>query len=146
MRFDTDRLRQISETALALCAGESGDGLFRLRELPVVEVAVVSDRVIAKLHQQFMDVPGATDVITFEHGEIVISADTARREARQQGHGVTEELALYVIHGMLHLNGHDDIKPRDRARMHRVQERIWKRVLAAVPATGKMSRAKRGGR
>lgn len=128
------------------CADESGDGLFRLRDLPTVEVAVVSDRVIARVHRQFMDVPGATDVITFEHGEIVVSADTARREARRHGHEITEELALYVIHGLLHLNGHDDIKPGDRARMHRVQEKIWKRVLAAAPAAGKKRRAKCGGR
>jgi probable rRNA maturation factor len=76
-------------------------------------------------------VPGATDVITFEHGEIVVSADTAKRCAAEHGHGVTEELALYVIHGLLHLNGYDDIAPRDRAKMHRVQDRIWRRILAA---------------
>lgn len=128
--------------SLAECVGESGDGRFRLKQSPVVEVAVVSDAVIARVHQEFMGVPGATDVITFDHGEIVVSADTARAQAIARGHGVLDELALYIIHGLLHLNGHDDIAPGDRAKMHRVQNRIWRRILAKMPAPRKNSRAK----
>ena len=119
--------------SLAECVRRSGDGMFALTKFPVIEVAVVSDAVIAQVHEQFMGVPGATDVITFDHGEIVVSADTARVQAGEHGHGVTEELALYIIHGLLHLNGFDDIAPRDRAKMHRVQDRIWRAVLAKPP-------------
>ncbi len=133
VRFDMQRLRRISELSLAACMNESGDGLFRLQKSPVIEVAVVSDAVIARVHRQFMGVPGATDVITFDHGEIVVSADTAQVQANEHGHGVVEELALYIIHGLLHLNGHDDIASRDRATMHRVQNRIWRRILANAP-------------
>jgi probable rRNA maturation factor len=97
-----------------------------------------------------MGVPGATDVITFDYGEIVVSADTAKRCATEHGHGVREELGLYIIHGLLHLNGYDDLEPRPRARMHRVQERIWRGLLAGMLSTGgkraggskKISRAK----
>ena len=131
IRLDVERLRRLADLSLAECARHSGDARFSLRQLALVEVAVVSDAVIARVHRQFMDVPGATDVITFDHGEIVVSADTAQRCAAEHGHGVVEELALYVTHGLLHLNGYDDIAPRDRARMHRVQDRIWRGVLAA---------------
>ena len=131
VRLDVRRLRRLAEESLAECVRHSGDARFALKSLPLVEVAVVSDAVIARVHRQFMNVPGATDVITFEYGEIVVSADTAKRCAAEHGHGVTEELALYVIHGLLHLNGYDDIAPRDRAKMHRVQDRIWRRILAA---------------
>lgn len=133
LRFDAKRLRLLAAMSLAECSRHSGDGLFALKRIAIIEVAVVSDAVIARVHVQFMAVPGATDVITFEHGEIVISADTASVQASERGHGVTEELALYIIHGLLHLNGYDDIAPRDRARMHRVQNRIWRGVLAKLP-------------
>jgi len=141
VRFDVGRLRRFAQMALPECAQESGDGEFRLRELPSIEVTVVTDAVIARVHRQFMNVPGATDVITFDHGEIVVSAETARTYALEHGHDVFDELALYVVHGLLHLNGYDDRDARSRARMHRVQDRIWKRVLATVPAS---SRAGRG--
>ena len=137
VRFDVKRLRELAAASLAECVRHSGDGLFALKQIPEIEVAVVSDAVIARVHVEFMDVPGATDVITFDHGEIVVSADTARVQAAEHGHGVVGELALYIIHGLLHLNGYDDIAPRDRAKMHRVQDRIWRRVLASLPSLPK---------
>ena len=137
VRFDVKRLRELAAASLAECVLHSGDGLFALKQIPEIEVAVVSDAVIARVHVEFMDVPGATDVITFDHGEIVVSADTARVQAAEHGHGVVGELALYIIHGLLHLNGYDDIAPRDRAKMHRVQDRIWRRVLAGVSSLPK---------
>ena len=130
VRLDMARLRKLADLAVAECVRHSGDGRFALERLALVEVAVVSDAAIARVHREFMDVPGATDVITFDHGEIVVSADTAVRCAAEHGHGVVEELALYIIHGLLHLNGYDDIAARDRAKMHRVQDRIWRGVLA----------------
>ena len=137
VRFDVEWLRQFAAMALAECMRHSGDGLFALKGLPGVEVAVVSDAVIAGVHRKFMNVPGATDVITFDHGELVLSADTAKRYAAEHGHGVVEELALYVVHGLLHLNGFDDREPKARARMHRVQNRVWRGLLAKLAALPK---------
>ncbi len=137
VRLDVKRLRELAVASLAECVLHSGDGLFALKQIPEIEVAVVSDAVIERVHVEFMAVPGATDVITFDHGEIVVSADTARMQAAAHGHGVAEELALYIIHGLLHLNGFDDIAPRDRSKMHRVQDRIWRRVLASLPPVPK---------
>ena len=131
VRLDARRLARLADASLAESCLYAGDGRCVLKKVALVEIAVVSDAVIARVHRQFMNVPGPTDVFTFEHGEIVVSADTARVQAAEQGHGVTEELALYIIHGLLHLNGWNDIEPRERAGMHRAQERIWRRVLSA---------------
>ena len=126
-------LRRFAEVALEKCGQESGDGRFALLRLAEVEVAIVSDRVIARVHRDFMGILGATDVITFAHGEIVISAQTAERNAPEYGHPTAHELALYTIHGLLHLNGYEDATPRAAARMHRTQDRILRACLALSP-------------
>ena len=126
-------LRRLARVALEICAESSADGRFALRRLEEIEVAIVSDRVIARVHERFMNIPGATDVITFEHGEIVMSAQTAAAHARGYDHGVDLELALYIVHGLLHLNGYEDAVRSDAARMRRTQERILQACLAQVP-------------
>jgi probable rRNA maturation factor len=131
-------LRQAAHAALQRCGHYSDDGLFALKSLPMVEVAVVSDKMIGQVHEEFMGIPGATDVITFDHGEIVISAETAVLYAKEHKHLVDEELALYIVHGLLHLNGYDDTTPAAKRRMFRVQDRIWREVQEAVgPSDGK---------
>lgn len=126
-------LRRFAAVAGEKCARESADGRFALTQLAEVEVAIVSDRVIARVHRDFMGLPGPTDVITFAHGEIVMSAPTAQRYAREYGHSTDAELALYTIHGLLHLNGFEDAAARDAARMRRTQERVLRACLARVP-------------
>ena len=111
--------------ALPLCAVQSADGVYALRSLEEVVVSLVSDRRIAQIHRDFMNISGATDVITFEHGEIIISAQTAMRCAGEYGHSTLEEAALYSIHGLLHLNGFLDGTDHERQAMHAIQERIW---------------------
>ncbi|MEP6668468.1 MAG: rRNA maturation RNase YbeY [Chthoniobacter sp.] len=125
-------LRSLAEIALEKCREYSGDGRFALRQIAAVEVTIVSDRVIADVHQRFMNIPGATDVITFEHGEIVTSAQTAAVYARQFGHDVDQELALYIVHGLLHLNGYDDLTRSDAALMRRTQQHILKTCLSRL--------------
>lgn len=124
-------LRDFAAAALAECRQYSDDDQFALCQLPEVEVAIVSDAVIAKVHVDFMDIPGATDVITFEHGEIVISAETAASYATDHGHTADEELALYIVHGLLHLNGFDDTTAAAKKRMFRVQDKIWAKLRKA---------------
>ena len=117
-------LRSCAETALPLCLQEKGPEHCHLPELPVVEINFVDDEEIARVHQDFMDLPDATDVITFGHGEIVISTETARDYAQKYGNSTGRELALYIIHGLLHLNGHEDSTEKGAADMKRIQERI----------------------
>src|SRR5437016_2322815 len=54
-----------------------------IMSLEQICVSIVSDRRIAALHKKFRAAPGPTDVLTFQHGEIVISAETAARQARR---------------------------------------------------------------
>jgi probable rRNA maturation factor len=99
-----------------------------LAELDEVNVALVSDRQIADLHRRFLDERGPTDVITFQHGEIVISAETAQRQARAFRTSLEHELCLYIAHGLLHLRGYDDKTPAGAAEMKRLQESVVKKV------------------
>lgn len=124
VRVNLPWLRRFAVTALGECLRHPAHGETPLPRLREVEVTLVSDATIARVHRDFMDIPGATDVITFDHGEIVISTDTARTNAVQYGRTLQEELALYIVHGLLHLNGYEDKEPADAARMHRLQEGI----------------------
>ena len=118
------RLEKLAAETPARCKAHPGPACSLLGELSAVEVSVVSDRAIARVHQEFLDVPGATDVITFPHGEIVVSATTAVRQAREHGESVERELARYIVHGFLHLHGHLDAEAGDRVKMWRVQEAV----------------------
>ena len=100
-----------------------------LDQLEEIGMVLVSDRRIAALHDEFMSDPTPTDVITFLHGEIVISAETARREARRRKLRVPEEIARYAVHGLLHLAGWTDLDARAAAEMRFVQEKILRRAL-----------------
>ena len=95
-----------------------------LRTLREIFVWLVSDRRIALLHRKFLGQSGATDVLTFQHGEIFISVKTARRQARAFGNSLRRELKLYIVHGLLHLHGFDDQTPADARKMKTAQEKI----------------------
>ncbi len=117
------------QAALTCCLSESGRRGGVLAEIEEVSVVLVSDAKIAAMHRDFMDIPGPTDVITFQHGEVVVSVETALREARERGLGFHEELLRYIVHGFLHLSGLDDIRPGLRREMHRIQERFCGELL-----------------
>lgn len=119
--LDRAELENFARRALPLCARERGAGL---TSLAVVEVVLVSDRKISELHRRFMQIDGPTDVITFQHGEIFISAETAQRAAEKHRTSLVEELRLYLIHGLLHLHGLDDAQAKARRRMQMAQQII----------------------
>jgi len=95
-----------------------------LSKLRAVFVWLISDRRMASLHRKFMHQGGPTDVLTFQHGEIFISVETARKHARTFGNSLARELRLYIVHGLLHLHGFDDRKRADAHRMAKIQKRI----------------------
>jgi len=95
-----------------------------LRKSHEVSVWLISDRRMALLHRKFLGHSGPTDVLTFQHGEIFISVDTARRHARAFGNSLSRELKLYIIHGLLHLHGFDDQTPSKAHKMKGAQEKI----------------------
>jgi probable rRNA maturation factor len=91
-------------------------------------VVLVSDRKIAAIHQQFMGIADATDVITFQHGEIVVSVETAARQAGEYETDLFHELRLYVTHGFLHLAGYDDHSEEGFREMAKVQNELVQRA------------------
>jgi len=100
-----------------------------IASLNQIYIPIVSDRRMAALHKEFCGITGATDVLTFQHGEIVISADTAATQARMFHTNVTAEIQLYVLHGLLHLAGFDDATPSKRRQMHQLQRKLMTTVL-----------------
>ena len=91
-----------------------------------LSIVFVDDARIAELHGEWFDDPTPTDVISFDlgeddaagpAGELYVSAERARAEAAQRGLSPRRELALYVVHGVLHLCGFDDHDPLERSRM-----------------------------
>jgi probable rRNA maturation factor len=96
-----------------------------------INVILVTDHRIAMIHRRFMRIGAPTDVITFQHGEIVISVETAYRQAHQFGQAFSEELCLYLLHGLLHLAGYDDGTNAGFREMNRLQRRLLKKINAA---------------
>jgi probable rRNA maturation factor len=95
-----------------------------LSTLHEVFVWLISNPRMASLHRKFMHQTGPTDVLTFQHGEIFISVETAKRHARAFGNSLTSELCLYIAHGLLHLHGFDDRTPAAARKMKAMQKNI----------------------
>ncbi|MBK1833891.1 rRNA maturation RNase YbeY [Roseibacillus ishigakijimensis] len=98
-----------------------------LADLSELELSLVDDATLAEIHGEFFNDPTVTDVITFPHGEILVSVEMAARCGGEYGKGVRGETFLYLIHGFLHLAGLDDRSEADAARMAREQEEIWEK-------------------
>jgi probable rRNA maturation factor len=99
-----------------------------------VSLRLTDDAGIAALHGEFLGDPTPTDVMSFDvddTAEIVVSVETARRVAAKKAHAAHAEIALYVVHGLLHTLGYDDHRARDRARM-RIAERTLLQQLGLV--------------
>ena len=122
--LDVADLENFAAKALQFCLqlrkGEPTD-LTRLREISIL---FISDRRMTLLHRRFLNQSGPTDVITFQHGEIVISAEAARRQARTFVDSLACEVRLYIVHGLLHLHGFDDRSEADARKMKAAQEKI----------------------
>ena len=134
VKFDLRWLRGFAGIAAEECLKHSNGENPVLPRLGEVEISIVSDPAIAAVHARFLEDAEPTDVITFEHGEILVSADTAVANAGRFGEPLRSELGLYVIHGLLHLNGFLDGRPADAARMRRVQTRVLKACLSQSTA------------
>ena len=122
--IDAAALENFTRKALRLCLELRKTAVTDLIKLREISVLIVSDHRMSALHRQFLNKSGPTDVITFSHGEIFISAETARRHARQFRNALPRELQLYVAHGLLHLHGFDDRTKVAARKMERAQRRI----------------------
>lgn len=124
---DRGRMREIARAVL------EGEGV---RDYEI-SLAFVDNPTIHRLNKQFLEHDEPTDVLTFPlsdpsakklSGELVLGVEVAREVAREQGHEEHAELALYVIHGLLHLCGYDDTKPSAEREM-RKRERHYLSLL-----------------
>ncbi len=130
--YDHARLEKLLHAALPICRMVAEQRGGPLADLPLVECSVLGLREMARIHRRFLGIRGPTDVITFPYGEIAVCAAVAASRAAEFQHTVTEEIALYGIHGLLHLAGHDDIEPDDAEHMHAEQIRILEDVSQIV--------------
>lgn len=124
--------------------------LDQMRVHPQAElnVILVDEAAIERLHIEWMDLPGPTDVLSFPMdelrpapaseepqegmlGDIVVCPHVAIRQALQAGHSVAEEILLLVTHGILHLLGYDHVEPEEREEMFNLQRTLLLTFLAS---------------
>lgn len=98
-----------------------------------LSVVLVDDEHMTRLHDQFMQMPETTDVLTFDlrddpaapiEGEVYVCVDEARRRAAEPGHRLDHELLLYALHGLLHLVGYDDREEAAWRQMHAKEDEL----------------------
>ena len=123
LKIDPEALRGLAGRVLL------GEGVSQAE----ISIVLVDDRAIHALNDRHLGHNWPTDVITFPlsepgemplAGELVVSAEMAAATARQAGTDPDAELALYVVHGLLHLCGYDDQTPEDRTRIRRREDEI----------------------
>lgn len=121
-----------------------------LREVGVTDaelgVTFVGDQEMTRINESFLQHEGSTDVITFDHseispspqppgarpelyGEIFVCVDEAIRQSTRFHTTWQAEVLRYIVHGVLHLLGHDDHGVKDRRRMKREENRLLKLLL-----------------
>ena len=117
-KINTQLLARLAERTLELV----GDNRATL------SIVLVDDTTIAKFNAQYHNTPGPTDILSFDYGEgqgeLIISVERAIAQAKRFRSTPARELVLYVVHGILHLHGHDDRKPLDRRRMRAAERRV----------------------
>ena len=102
-----------------------------------LELTFTNDRSMAKYNAELVGHEGTTDVITFSYFddpgnffpgetgvELIINPDAAAREGEKRGTSYAYELMLYLVHGLLHASGEDDLSPRPRRRMRRREREV----------------------
>jgi probable rRNA maturation factor len=105
-----------------------------------VTIVITTDRRIRRLNRTWRGIDKATDVLSFPAGDdpgparhlgdLVISRETAARQARNEGHSLGTEVRVLALHGLLHLLGYDH--ERDSGRMARIERRL--RRQGGLPA------------
>jgi probable rRNA maturation factor len=124
---DRGRMREVVRAVL------DGEGVTEYE----ISLAFVDNPTIHQLNKRYLNHDEPTDILSFPlsdagakklAGELVVGAEVALAQATERGHDVQAELALYVVHGLLHLCGHDDHEDDDR-RVMRERERHYLRLL-----------------
>lgn len=137
-------LRHLAERVLA-AVGEAESEL---------SIDLVGDRRMRRLNRQYRKKDRTTDVLAFAMresaspvsallGDVVISVPTARRQAKEGGRSLSEELAWLLVHGVLHLCGYDHERSGAEARRMKRREQAVLRALRPVPTLVTVPRVSR---
>ncbi len=96
-----------------------------------LSIVLVDEPYLTDLHSRFLQDPTPTDVISFDlgpgpgpQGEVYVSVDRAQEVVQARGGSVQAEIALYVVHGVLHLCGFDDRNGEDRKAMRAAERSV----------------------
>jgi probable rRNA maturation factor len=92
--------------------------------LDAITLVFVTPGESSRLHFAYMNDRTPTDVITFDHGEIIICPSVASRQRLTSGLSLHEELVTYLCHGLLHLSGQNDLTPPEFQAMARAQDKL----------------------
>jgi len=125
--FPSDRIERAARTALK-----------HQKESPRANLSVVltDNRKLRALNRDYLGIDAPTDVLSFPTsepdpetgsrylGDILISIPYARKGAKQAGNSLEAEVQLLVVHGVLHLVGHDHAQPKEKAKMWKAQREI----------------------
>ena len=131
-----DRYRPRSDRAFVARVVEAALDHTGRRDL-AVSLLLTDESEIGRLHGEYLGDPSPTDVISFlldESVEMAVSVERARREARARGHTIRAELALYIVHGILHACGYDDVASADRASMRAAERAVLDRLGQRIPS------------
>lgn len=97
-----------------------------------ISIVFVAEAEISELHDRFLGDPSPTDIITFQYddpgavgGDIAVCVPVAAEQGAEHGNSLAEELFFLVLHGVLHLTGHDDHTPPMREAMLARQEELY---------------------
>lgn len=127
-------LRTLEAAALTVLAGSALD------EAVELTLALTDDAEIQELNLQYLGIDAPTDVLSFPAGEkdpesgalylgdVVLSYPRAAEQAAAGGHPVAAELQLLVVHGVLHLLGHDHAEVQEKQQMWALQERFLEQL------------------
>ncbi len=124
LEFDQNRLERLIQQVCERFQRLNGN----------VSLALLSDEHMIALNQRFMQLDLTTDCFSFDLSdesdagvfcfEVIVNAQMAVREAGRRGHAAEAELALYVVHGLLHNLGYDDLIESEAEKMHRMEDEI----------------------
>lgn len=136
-RIELDPGGLSKEAVLLLRAGIDDVIPLLSRTLEHLGIRIVTDAEMTELHGRWKHQSTTTDVVTFDLSDssdgplrvdVAICLDEAVRQSTRRGHGVADELLLYVIHGLLHCCGHDDQDEASSLAMHREEDRLLQAI------------------
>ena len=108
-----------------------------------LDIVFLSDRAIEPFNRLYKKQNSATDVLSFDLGlcgQILISSDMALRNSCTFNTSFESELVLYLIHGILHLFGYDDRRPKEKLRMFKKQDSVLERLCAKIELSKVLTR------